>query len=87
MFTHRNYTTDSIEELYEGVQEIGTPQERAWGAELLSEHDVCVEPAECAELRQKMLVLLASADWHYQFTPEAEVKRKKILQENLGLSA
>lgn len=87
MFTHRNYTADPIQDLYEGVQEIGNEDQRDQAVELLSQHDVTSEPDECAKLRTKMLVLLATADWHYQFKPEAEEKRRAILRKNLGIAA
>ncbi len=87
MIIDRNYTADPIEDLYEGVQEIGTREQRARGAELLSEHDVAVEQEECNKIRQKMLVLLATADWNYQFTPPAEARRREIFRKNFGRAA
>ncbi len=87
MYTHRNYTADPIQDLFDGVQEIGTDEQRARGAELLLEHDVAVEQEECDAIRRKMLVLLATADWNYQFTPEAEEKRRIIIRQNFGQAA
>ena len=87
MDLHRNYTADPIEDLYHGVLEIGSEEQKGHAVELLSLHDVTSELEECAKLRQQMLVLLASADWNYQFTPEAEEERWSIIRQNFGQAA
>lgn len=82
-----NYTTDTFEELYYGLQEIGTQEYRVRADEVLHQFGLTIVPDEREKHRLAMLSILATAEWQHGFTQKGKAEKDAVFARNFGRAA